>query len=66
MNFFAQAIGAGALQNGKFTDVPSASPAVIGTRTGQKLGPAIFAQVLISFTDVFAATDTDRRPKKLI
>jgi len=63
VKFFTLAIGAGAFQQCKFTGIPAAAPAVIATRAGQKLRPAILAQIVISFTDVFATIDTNRRPK---
>ncbi len=66
VKFFAQTIGAGAFQQCKFTDISAAAPAVIGAHAGQKLVPAVLAQVVISFTDVFAAIDTYCWPKKLV
>ena len=66
VKFFTLAIGAGTFQKCKFTGIPAAATAVISAHAGQKLGPAILAQVIISFTDVFAAIDTYCRPKKLV
>ncbi len=66
MKFFTLAVRAGALQNSKFTGIATAAPAVIGPRAGKKLGPAVSAEVIISFADVFAAVNTNRRPKKMV
>jgi len=66
MKFIALAIGTGAFHESKFTDISTAATAVIGTRTGQNLGPALLAQIFIAFADTFAAINTYCRPKKLV
>ena len=66
MNFFALAIGTGAINQSVSAGVPAAALAVIAACAGQKLVPAVFAQIRIGFTNTPFAVYADRWPKQLI
>ena len=66
MNFFALAIGTDASNNGISAGVLAAARAVIGPCTGQKLAPAIFAQILVGLANALLAVDAHCRPEKLV
>jgi len=66
MDIVAHAIGAGTFKYRIFACILSASRAVVGTCTANKFIPAVSAQVIVGFRNVFAAVYTDCGPKEMI
>ena len=66
MYIVAHAIGAGTFKYRISACILSASRAVIGACTADKFIPAVPAQVIVGFRNVFAAVDADRGPKEMI
>ncbi len=66
VNLTTLAMWAAALQDSIFANVSSAAQAVIGTCAGQKLGPAVFAKIVVVCTNASATVDTDGGPEEMI
>jgi hypothetical protein len=66
MYIFVPAIGTSTFKYRISACILSASRAVIGACTADKFIPAVPAQVIVGFTNVFAAVDADCGPKEMI